>query len=160
MATEITSQGVRKHYGPRDAEDKAPAVHRTAGAIKELVVRYNYDDLPGASEDDNLVLKIPANSFILDCYRYVEVDFNSTSGTTVVDFGLVEPDGTEVDFNGLIDSAVAADGSNAGWEVGAGVLVGASIGAEDAQVVVTPSVDDLTAGSAQVVVRYIEPYLV
>lgn len=160
MSIEQTSTGVRKNYGPRTDEDKAPAKHNSAGAVKELVVDFNYDDLPGNDQNDNLILDIPADSLVVDAYGYVTEAFNSTSGTTTVDVGLVDFDGGANDPDGLIATFVTADGSSepAGtWVVGAGALVGASVTEEDQQVVVTPSVADLTAGSARVIVRYIDP---
>lgn len=152
MATEITSQGVRKHYGPRDVEDKAPSVTRTAGAVKEHIVEFNYDDLPSASELDNLILSIPANSFILSSHTYVSEAF---VGGTSVTVGLQESDGTEIDNDG-IDAAVATAALTAGaWIENDGALVGASVGSAAGQVVVTAS-GTYTAGSAKVVIRYIE----
>lgn len=152
MATEITSQGVRKHYGPRDVEDKAPSRTSTAGEVKELVVEFNYDDLPSASELDNLVLSIPAHSFILSSHTHVKTAF---VGGTSVSIGLQEADGTEIDNDG-IDAAVATAALTANaWIVNDGALVGASIGAEAGQVVVTAS-GSYTAGSAKLVVRYLE----
>lgn len=147
--------GARQHYGPYEVEDKYGAVTRVAGVVKQIVQPISYGDLPAATEDDAIAPVIPANSFIVSARVYEETAFNSTSGTTTVDVGLQETDGTEIDNDGLV-VGITADGSGADWTVGAGALVGATIGANPGQVVVTPSVSDLIAGKAYAIVEYIE----
>ena len=165
MGVEYTSPGATRHfYGPRlnpaTNPDPAGAKESRRGNVVELEIRYSYDNLPAYSASavaDSVVPKIPAGALVLSCRRYVEADFNSTSGTTVVDVGLTDTAGNVLDADGLIDSSVAADGSNAGWETGtvtadAGGTVGLSA---DAVVTVTPSAADLTAGRARVLIEYI-----
>lgn len=151
MATEITSQGVRKHYGPRDAETSAPSTVVTAGEVKELVVPFTYNDLPTTSELDNLILSIPALAFILSSHLHVDVAF---VGGTSYNIGLSQADGTVVDADG-IDAAVATAALTAGaWVVNDGALVGASVGANPVQVTAAAT-GTYTAGSGKLVIRYL-----
>lgn len=155
MSTEIVN-GVRVHYGPRTVEKKAPSLSTREGETVELVAEFDYLNLPAADDNgDAVVLQIPANSLIKSADLYISTDFDSTSGTTTISTGLQQTDGTEIDNDGLV-AAITADGSNAGWTVGAGALVGASTGADAGQLVVTASAADLTAGAAKLVVHYIK----
>lgn len=164
MGVEYTSPGGTRHfYGPRLSPatnpDSAGAKESTYGNIVELEYRYTYDNLPAYSADavnDASTPIIPAGSLILSCYREIEVAFDSTSGTTVSDVGLTDTDGNVLDADGLVDSAVAADGTSEDWEVGAGALIEATTSA-DAVVVVGSSVNDLTAGRARLVIQFIPP---
>lgn len=163
MAIEYPNQA-RQNYGPVDVDTGVSSTVRTAGVKKQLVVPFKYNTLPTPTDDvdgDAVYQSIPANSLIVAAYGYIDTDFNSASATTVIDVGLQEADGTEIDNDGLInDMGGSADGSNSGWSVGAGALVGASVGATDAFVAVTPSVDDLTAGDGILIIEYIEPEVV
>lgn len=150
MSIEQTSTGVRKNYGPRFTEDKVPSVTRVAGDVFEHIVEFNYDDLPSASDVDNLVLTLPANSFIESSKLHVKEAF---VGGTSVTIGLSETDGTAIDADG-IDATIATAALTANaWIVNDGALVGASIGADPAQVVVSAA-GTYTAGKAKLVIRY------
>ena len=150
------NQGALKHYGPYTEEEQYGAVTRVAGVVKQIVQPITYDNLPAGSTNDQTVPVIPANSFIVSARTYEEVAFDSTSGTTTLDLGLEQADGTDIDLDGLAADFATADDSSAGWTVGAGALVGDTVGANDAQIVVTPSVSDLTAGKGYAIIEYIE----
>lgn len=157
MSTVTTSTGgVRITYGPHDGSEiyGVTAKESTFGNRSELEIVFDYANLPAVSETDALIGVIPANSLVENVYLYISTDFDSTSGTTTLDVGVTQPDGTAVDPDGLIVD-VTADGSNAGWVVGGGALVGASVGAADVQVTAVPSVADLTAGVATLRITYI-----
>lgn len=156
MPTIEYNQGARQSYGPSDVETRNPATYSTFGVREQIVVPLNYDDLPAATTQDETVVVIPANALITGSYLYVSEDFDSTSGTTTVDVGLQEADGTEIDNDGIDVDVITADGSNAGWTVNDGALVGATIGDTDGYVVLTPSTADLTAGKGILVIEYIE----
>lgn len=151
--------GVRLQYGPRDTDVGVVGGHWTYGQVQELVVYFPYDNLPSVKNAglDATNTPIPANSLLLDAYFHVTTDFASTSGTTTVDAGLEEADGTDINADAIGSDWVTADGSNAGWVVGAGDGIGVDVGADNAYIVVAPSTDDLTAGEAKLVVRYILP---
>lgn len=160
MGIEYTNvAGVRKHYGarldPASNPDPAPQTEPTRGNRVELEVNFAYDNLPAANDNsDAVVAKIPANSLIIAAYVYEGTAFDSTSGTTTIDLGLQEADGTEIDNDGIDVDVITADGSAGGWTVADGALVGATIGTTDGYIVATPSVSDLTAGKARLVVEY------
>lgn len=150
MSVEIATGGTRKHYGPRTTEDKVPSVIRTASETVEMVVDFNYDDLPAASTNDALVLSIPAGAFIESALLSVK---DAWVGGTDIDIGLQQSDGTEIDNDG-IDAAVLTAALTAGAHiVSDGVLIGASIGAAAGQIVVAAT-GVYTAGSAKLTVRY------
>jgi hypothetical protein len=160
MAIEYPNQS-RQEYGPVDSVTGIMGSVRVAGVKKQLVVPIVFNNLPDPAAEvdgDAVYQSIPANSLITACYGVITTNFNSTSGTTVIDVGTELADGTDVDLDGLInDWGGAADGSNTGWTVGAGALVGAVSHATLATYLkVTPSVDDLTAGAGKLIIEYIE----
>lgn len=104
---------------------------------------------PASDEDDNQVHTIPAYAVI----KLVDQTVLATiSGGTSYDIGLEQPDGTVIDADGL-DSAVTTS-TLGSYVSGDGALVGASVGANDAQVVVG---GDRTAGKLRIRVTY-TPY--
>jgi len=148
--------GARRVYGPRFTEKVASGVVSTYGLVREQRVRLDaLEGLPGSVDNDEVHEVIPAGSLILSARVYFSESPNSTSGTTTVDIGVTEPDGTAVDADGLVVD-VAADGSVFGWVVGDGALVGTSV-AVDAQITAVASTDDLTAGKGVLVVEYVAP---
>jgi len=90
--------GVRNWYGPRTTEDKLPAVVKTDGYSKELVVDYDFDDLPTFSSDGSMVIEIPAFSIITSARLNV---VTAAAGGTSYQIGLYQPDGTVIDIAGL-----------------------------------------------------------
>jgi len=88
----------------------------------------------------------------------VDVAFTSTSTTTDLDIGLYTSAGAAIDADGLITAANAtqtAIGTAGNVVTGSGALVGKTIGASAGELVVTPTVADLTAGAGRVVVKYV-----
>lgn len=157
MSVEYTGAGgVRKQYGPRDVEDVVPGKHSTGGEVQELTVTFNYDNLPSVQNagKDATNSYIPANSLVHDATFYETEAFTSASGTTTVDVGTEKADGSDVDSDGIFTGVVTADGSAGGWSVAGGAQVGATVGTDDAYILVSSSADDLTAGKGKLVVRY------
>lgn len=157
MSVEVLN-GVRNYYGPRSTEDVYPAHIKTEGYTKELVIDFNYDDLPTYSADGAMVIEIPGDSFIASARLHVNEAFNSgTTSTDNLNFGLYQPDGTVIDADGL-DAGVTVDTlAEDAWIDMDGALVGASIGADAGQVTVAVAAGTLTAGSARLIVEYVEP---
>lgn len=147
--------GVRNWYGPRGSEDKFPALIKTEGYTKEMVVDFNYDDLPTTSEDGAMVLSIPADSLILSSRLHVKT---AAAGGTSYTIGLAQADGTAIDADGLHTAAQAVTASltEDAWLVGGGALVGASVGAAAGQIVVAAT-GTFTAGSYRLIVEYVQP---
>ena len=150
-------RGVANHYGPREANGKYGAQSQSVGLVKQAVWSFDYDDLP-AGGTNNLAHSIPAGAYIKSATLYVDQAWTSTSGTTDLLVGLEKANGTDIDADGLFDGTDAtqtAIGTEGNVVAGVGALVGATIGADAGELLVAPSVDDLTAGKARVVVEYV-----
>lgn len=158
-----TIRGVVDHYGVRETDQKFGGRVSWNDLKKTAIWTFDYDDLPDAHAH-NLDQVIPAGSTILSAKMRIVTAFTSTSATTDLTVGLQESDGTEIDNDGLITAAQATqttigtagniiDGSSGT----AGALLNVSIGSANGELVVTPSVDDLTAGRAEVIVEYLIP---
>jgi len=118
---------------------------------------FDYNDLPNYGSN-NLQHVIPANATIISAELIVDVAFTSTSTTTDLDIGLYTAAGAAIDADGLITAANAtqtAIGTAGNVVTGSGALVGKTIGATAGELVVTPTVADLTAGAGRVVVKYV-----
>lgn len=149
-------RGVLNHYGVRTTNQKYGG-EIADDVIKTAVWTFSYNDLPDAATN-NLGFVIPAYAKILSARMEILTAFTSTSTTTDLDVGLQQADGTEIDNNGLITAAEATQttiATRGNFITGAGALIGASIGAADGELVVTPTVADLLTGKARVIVQYI-----
>lgn len=159
MGFENTSgRNVLSHYGRRELDEKFGSVYGTKSAVKMAEWTFDYDDLPGPGTT-NLQLAIPANARIVSARFEVITAFTSTSTTTDLTVGLQQADGTEIDDDGLLaatdltQTVIADVGS---LTVGAGALVGDTIGSVAGELVVTPTVADLLTGRGRVIVEYVE----
>jgi hypothetical protein len=152
-----TGLGVLNHYGPRETNGKYGAASKGTGIVKRAQWDFSYDDLPDAATD-GLGFVIPAGASIVSAKLYVDQAWTSTSGTTDLTVGLQQANGTEIDNDGLVAAAEAtqtAIGTEGNVVTGAGALIGKSVGANAGELVVAPTVDDLTAGKARIVVEYV-----
>lgn len=148
MALESTG-GRQKFYGPAERKQKWGAVVASYGSIKEVEYRFSYDDLPDADDGNEMNIRLPANSYLLDARLKVGTAW---AGGTSIDIGLEQTDGTVIDADG-IDAAVATAALTANAIIDCdGALVGASVGANDAVVAVSAT-GTYTAGDARLVVR-------
>jgi hypothetical protein len=154
MTTQVLN-GVRNFYGPRSAEDKLPALIKTEGYTKEMVVDFNFDDLPTYSADGSMVLEIPADSLILSARLHVKT---AGVGGTSLAMGLYTSAGVEIDLDGFVTAAAgaAANLTEDAWLIGGGALVGATIGATAGQIVVTEA-GTFTSGAYRLIVEYVQP---
>lgn len=148
--------GVLNYYGPRDIEQKFGG--RTDDDLYKVAAwTFSYDDLP-AGATNKLGMSIPAYSKIISAHLEILEGFTSSSTTTDLAIGLEQANGTDIALDGLVTAAQATEtviATRGNFVVGAGALVGASIGANAGELVVTPTVADLTAGKARVVVKYL-----
>lgn len=150
---------VTKNYGTRETQGKYGARVCEDALIKTAIWTFDYDDLPDAGST-NQEQVIPANSTIVSARMRIVTAFTSTSGTTDIDVGLQQSDGTEIDNNGLITASEATQttiGTAGNLITGAGALIGVTIGSAAGELTVAPNVDDLTAGRAEVIVEYMVP---
>lgn len=152
-----SKRGVLNHYGPRKTNMKFGGQQTSDTIIRSAVWDFTYDDLPDAAAD-SLGFSIPANATIVSAKLIVDEAFTSTSTTTDLLIGLQKSDGTEIDNDGLIAAAEAtqtAIGTAGNVVVGAGALIGKTIGSAAGELVVAPSVADLLTGAGRVVVEYV-----
>lgn len=146
--------GVRNWYGPRSSEDQLPSVVVTKGSTKEMVIDFTFASLPVASADGAMVLTIPAHALIVKATLMIDTAF--LDGTSYV-LGLSTTAGVAIDADGLLTAAqlpvanMTADTAI----VGTGALVGTMIGADAGQVVMTAT-GTFTAGTAKLVIEYVE----
>jgi hypothetical protein len=159
MPFELDSRrGVFQSYGVRTTNGKYGSQQGTKnGVIKSAIWDFVFNDLPSAGTSA-IHAVIPAGATIISTRLLVDVAFASTSGTTTLTVGLQQANGTEIDNDGLIQAAQATDTAieTVGNVItGAGALIGKTIGANNGELVVTPSVADLTAGKGRIVVEYV-----
>ena len=147
--------GVRNNYGSQTTQDKFPGLIKTEGYTKEMVIDFNYDDLPVESADGALVIELPLDTFVVSSRLHVKT---AAAGGTSYTIGLKQSDGTAIDVDGLHTAAatVTANLTEDAWLVGGGALVGASVGAAAGQVTVIAA-GTFTAGSYRLVIEYILP---
>lgn len=133
----------------------------TAGSIKQSIIHTIEDASTigstfGSSDIDVMDATIPAGAYITNAYVISTADFTS-GGAATLDIGLYEADGTAIDADG-IDAAVALAALSAGNAVNAdGALVGGTLAvANEAYVGLKYNTATYTAGTAKVVVEYIE----
>lgn len=154
-------RGVYNHYGPRKIEQKFGG-ETDNSVIKTVSWIFDYDNLPDASTN-GLDYQIPANATIVSAKLQIITPFTSTSTTTDLAVGLQKADGTAIDDDGLItalqatQTAIAVAGAIVDGASGTpAALVGKSIGTSDGELVVIPTVADLTAGKARMIIEYIK----
>lgn len=149
-------RGVAVPYGPRSTDQRYGA-ESDDKVFKTAVWEFNYNKLPTANTW-GLEHAIPAGSSIIRVLFQVITGFTSTSTTTDLNVGLSTKAGSVIDADGLAtpvnlsQTAIATAGL---VTVGTGALVNASIGSVAGELTVTPSVDDLTAGRARIIVEYL-----
>ncbi len=137
-------------YGPSSPDQKRGAVVDSDGPFTTLEYVFTYDDLPGADDENAMIMLIPANSFIKDATLFVTTAF--VGGTDIVT-GTIDTDGSADDPNGLHEQILTAALTINSVHVAAGSLIGATSGTEDVNVLVTTT-GTHTAGAARLVVRY------
>ena len=162
----FNEDGLLVRFGSEQGRETSgfSAVVVTAGAKKQIVIKFTYDNLPGFTTDrDNdgtvdgwaeLDTCIPANSYITNATLIVTTPF---AGGTSITFGTNEMDGTVIDADGLDVIAVANLAANDvvvmdGAQVGGTATVGT-----DGAFVRATAAGTFTAGAATVVIEYIEP---
>jgi len=157
MGFEIDGKrGVANYYGVRTTNGKFGA-ESCDDLVKWAVWDFDYNDLPNYGSS-NLQHVIPANATIVSAELLVDVAFTSTSTTTDLDIGLYTSAGSAIDADGLITAANATQttiGTAGNLITGSGALVGKTIGSSAGELVVTPTVSDLTAGAGRIIVKYV-----
>lgn len=156
-------RNVFNHYGPRKV-DQHFGGQQNNEVVKRIAWTFDYTmigtlagtDVVGSTQ--SLEYSIPANSTILTAGLQIITAWVSTSTTSDLTIGLEQADGTDIDLDGLLTAVNASETTLAvvgSYITGTGALVGKTIGAAAGELIVTPSVDDFTAGKARLFVEYI-----
>jgi hypothetical protein len=149
MTTEYLNS-VRNYYGPRGTEDLYGAEVKTMGLIRQLEWTFNWDDLPAAvSGDPAGVLKVPAYAYVKSCVAYIEDALTGTSSDLTA--GIT---GTLTGFITATEGDTLLVDADGDIVVGAGALIGTSIGAAAEELIVGIS-GSPTSGRAKIVIEYI-----
>ena len=151
MSYEANSLGNRQFYGPFDDEHGIAASTNNYGSQNELIIDFDYANLPTESAVYQDIATIPANSLIISSYLYVRT---AAAGGTSYNIGLYETDGTVIDADGIDAGVLTAALTANAWIVNDGALVGATIGTAAGQVRVAAT-GTFTAGEYTLVIRYI-----
>lgn len=148
ITTGASGGGTRRaatHYGEREIEDVLPSKYVKSDSEVVLTHTFSFDDLP-VSGDDEAILRIPANAFIVSATLRVLTPIDGTTPTLTI--GLEESDGTAIDVDG-IDVAIAESALDAVGETvlcdGALVAKLVGIGTAAGQIIVTTG-GTVTAG--------------
>lgn len=165
MGIYTNGEGLNIHYGPRAVEGWKARTLNTDGAVKELIIDFSYDKLPGFDQDagggttydsfSGLQAYIPAGSWIMSATLICTSDWGGTTPTLTI--GTYRRDGTVIDADG-IDATIAEAAMDDGDVVlcdGAQVGGTATVGAYDAYIVAATG-GTVTSGAARLVVRYIQ----
>jgi hypothetical protein len=154
MPKEIVN-GSTQHYGPRDAEVTPPYELKNFGAISQMIVPLQFDDLPAADSDRQDIPVIPANSVILR--TAIEPASTTFAGGISYVVGLAQTDGTAIDADGVYAAVTLAQVNAGGTGLATeGALVGAAIGANGA-VVTAAATGTFTAGRTNILIEYMTP---
>ena len=152
--------GNRNHYGPRVmGEARKFGARKSINAAGNVEVEwvFDYDDLPGANgtNDDSLEATLPVGCWIESAKVQVLTAIAGTTPTLTI--GLVEPDGSTLDADG-IDVAIAEAALDAvnEWVDCDGALVQATTGLAAKGQLVASTGGTVTAGRFLVVIEYKE----
>jgi len=121
-----------------------------AGAVNYTTDRGNTGTATGFYTGD---VSIPAYANIVSAELVVGETF---LGGTTLDVGLFELDGSAIDADGLIAAAAVADLTIGERIVGAGAVIGETVGSEQAYIGLTAT-GTFTAGKGRLIIKYIDP---
>jgi len=172
--TDYTNQdGLTRHYGPQVKEDTKYQVVSLGGGIKQLVIDFTHDDLPGFDADagsgstpdsfSGAMPFIPAGSTIYDAVFIVQEIFDNGTSYTV---GTHEQDGTAIDADGIFTGTALAEANlTAGAVLTAdgvdvvktsGTFDGAVVSTTDNAYVRVAASGSFTSGKGRLLITYIE----
>lgn len=139
--------------------DRATSADSGGTSAEEKVHVFDIADATELGDTDTAAVAgdaafIPAGAIVKDAYFVVDTAFTS-GGAAVLDLGLKEADGTNIDDDG-IDAAVALGVIDADDDVvvADGALVGTRL-AKDSYVMATYDTAAYTAGAGKLVIKYV-----
>lgn len=177
MSTWQNADGIRQTFGtyhsdPANRFNRARGLN-TLGAFNQIEMDVDLSlltdatasypaDLDNDGTNDGFTVHdayLPAYSAITRC---IFVSSETAAGGTDVDIGLFQADGTAIDADGLFVDLLVAEAAVGEVSHGDGALVaesgigGASIGANDGYIALTPN-GTFTAGKGRLIIEYITP---
>ena len=159
-ASEWTNDdGLVVGFGVRTSEDLRGGQTNTAGALEEMVIEFNYDDLPTGSTDGSYGT-VPANAIPVDAYFETVTAF---AGGTSYDIDFVDSAGSAIGTgtDKLWDALVLADINAAGERSVSSTHGGTNSGnalnvaLASAGMLKVTATGTFTAGKGRIVIRYI-----
>lgn len=171
----VNNDGLRVGFGSQAQPEPQPAAGGRFGVAKKtIVVDFKYDSLPTRTSGNAADAFIPSGSIITEAWVLVDQAFAGANLTV----GLVRSDGTTaIDADGIMTATQGADGSltagliakcdgayvpyrytdtQAGSATDALLPVPVQLGYDG--YIEAYSSGTMTAGSARIVIEYIEPY--
>jgi len=152
--------GLVQYFGPRYTENSIAMSKPPANGERVVEIYVRGEDIPASVADaatlaaDKRSVIIPAGAYIVSSTLLVDELFAGASST--LDIGLTSVADVVSDMNGL-DAAIALATLVAGADVaGDGALVGTKLAAAS-RIVFGYGTAAFTAGSARLVVKYLEP---
>jgi len=159
-ASEWTNDdGLVVGFGVRTSEDLRGGETNTLGTLEEMVIEFNYDDLPDGSTDGSYGA-IPANAIPVDAYFESLTGF---AGGTSYDIDLVDSAGSAIgsgtdklwdllataDINAIGERSVSSThgGTNSGNAL--------NVALASAGMLKATAAGTFTAGKGRIVIRYI-----
>lgn len=153
-STWTNSDGLVIGFGIHTTDGERPGETARDGIEKELIVDFSYNNLPGATASDGGKAFIPAGSYLVSATLIVGTVWTSETdldiGTETLAGVAIDADGIDVTLDAAALTAgavIACDGADIGTVIDA---------SNDAYIVATSAA--ATAGTARLVVRYLQPY--
>ena len=174
MADFTNKDGLTRHYGPQTPRDKAYQVVSVGGGIKQLVVDFSYDDLPGFDADagggstpdsfSEAIPYIPAGATILDATFLV---CDAFAGGTSYTVGTYSKAGAAIDADGIFTgTALALANIDADGDVvtpdgvdvvkTSGTFDGSAVDTANNAYLLVAASGSFTDGQARMVITYLE----
>lgn len=153
------NDGLVVGFGTRTSEDLRGGHTEMDGVVEEMIVEFNYDDLPNGSTDGSYGT-IPANAIPIDAYFETLTGF---TGGTSYDIDLVDSAGTAIGIgtDKLWDLLAIADINTVGKRSVASTHAGINSGnaldvaLASAGMLKVTGAGTFTAGKGRVVIRYV-----
>lgn len=155
-STWTNDDGLVVGFGTRTSTNDQGGNVRTSGLVEEYVIKIN--DASTLGDTDTAAVTgdqagLPANAIINAAYFRVNTTF--AGATAVLDIGLKQRDGTDIDDDG-IDAAIAVGTLTAGTVINCdGALIGNTVGANEAVPKFTYDTAAFTAGAGELVIQYV-----
>ena len=143
----------------RFGEERAEVASDGVTSAEEQLLVFKIGDATALADTDTAAEAgdrpfIPANAIIKEAFFVVDTAFTS-GGSAVLDLGLKQANGTNIDDDG-IDAAIAVAALTAGTVITSdGADVGTKVGANNAYPMATYDTAAFTAGAGRLFIKYV-----